>query len=77
MVVIAFLWYWTGVRKERQQVEQAQQKTAEAVQSVVSPPALSTESVTPPTNPVEDRVPEVNPVERANPFTDAYENPFQ
>lgn len=76
-VIIAFLWYWTDVRRERQQIIQEQQRTAEAVQSVVSPPALPTESVTPQTNPVEGRLPEVNPIERANPFTDEYENPFE
>ncbi len=80
VVVIAFLWYWTDIRKEREvaeQVAQELQQTAQAVETIVSPPALTTESVTPPTNPVEDRVPEVNPVERANPFADEYENPFE
>jgi len=28
-------------------------------------------------NPVEDKMPEVNPVDVANPFKDAYRNPFE
>lgn len=88
-VIIAALlvWYFVSVYPARREAAQLagqvasqleqQQKTAEAVETVVSPPALQAENVTPATNPVAEKVPEVNPVERANPFKEEFENPFE
>ena len=87
MVILAIvaIWYFGNperreaiqVAKEVEQELEAQERTAEAVEVLVSPPALPIENVAPPTNPVEERVPEINPVERANPFAEEFENPFQ
>ena len=47
-------------------------KTSEDVAEAVTAPEIEVGS-----NPVENKVPEVNPVDRANPFKDAYQNPFE
>ena len=47
-------------------------KTAEDAIDAISAPSLDVKS-----NPVKGKVPELNPIDRANPFKDAYKNPFE
>ncbi|OGF80267.1 hypothetical protein A2926_03845 [Candidatus Giovannonibacteria bacterium RIFCSPLOWO2_01_FULL_44_40] len=60
------LWYYYG----RPKIEPV--KTAEDAIEAISAPTLDVKS-----NPIEGKVPELNPVDRANPFKDAYKNPFE
>lgn len=46
--------------------------TEEAIEVLTESPVSSIV----PGNPLENKVPEVNPVDKANPFKDAYKNPF-
>ena len=71
IVVIAAVaaWWYLG-QKEEPAPEPI--KTSEDVAEAVTVPELEVGS-----NPVENKVPEVNPVDRANPFKDAYQNPFE
>jgi len=64
-------WYWPQ-RVETPTPEPEPIKTSEDVAEAVTTPELEVGS-----NPVENKVPEVNPVDRANPFKDAYRNPFE
>ncbi len=87
VIVALLIWYFVSASGEKRQLSQEaaevaqqleeQQRTAQAVDTIVSPPSLTVENVTPETNPLAEKVPEVNPVVRANPFTDEYENPFE
>ena len=73
IVVIAAagaVWWYLGRSKEEPAPEPI--KTAEDVAEAVTTPEIEVGS-----NPVENKVPEVNPVDRANPFKDAYQNPFE
>ncbi|OGF64583.1 hypothetical protein A2661_01305 [Candidatus Giovannonibacteria bacterium RIFCSPHIGHO2_01_FULL_45_24] len=61
----AWYWYWFAGKSEPI-------KTAEDVVEAVTTPNLEV-----PSNPIQNKVPELNPIDRANPFKDAYKNPFE
>ena len=63
--IAAGAWYWFAVRPEPI-------KTPEDIAGAVTTPNLEV-----PSNPVQNKVPELNPIDRANPFKDAYKNPFE
>lgn len=71
LIVLALLglafWYYSARKKAPEPI-----KTAEDVVEAVTQPGLNV-----PSNPLGGKVPEVNPVDRANPFKDAYRNPFE
>lgn len=72
IVVAGVLWGFL-VRKLAEPVPEPKAiKTSEDVVEAVTTPELEVGS-----NPVQNKVPEVNPVDRANPFKDAYQNPFE
>ena len=62
-VIAAAIWYYKSRPKPVKTTEGAIE-------------ALSGTSVEIPTNPVENKIPELNPVDKANPFKNAYKNPF-
>ena len=64
IVIAGGLWYWYS-RPEPI-------KTAKDVIEEVTTPTLEV-----PSNPVQNKIPELNPIDRANPFKDAYKNPFE
>lgn len=64
VAVAAGAWYWFAGRPEPI-------KTPEDIVEAVTNPNLEV-----PSNPVQNKVPELNPIDRANPFKDAYKNPF-
>ena len=70
LIVIGGIGAWWY--KSQKKVEPAPIKTSEDVVEAVTVPELEVGS-----NPVRNKVPEVNPVDRANPFKDAYKNPFE
>ena len=63
-------WWYFAQKKEEPAPEPI--KTSEDIAEAVTAPELEVGS-----NPVQNKVPEVNPVDRANPFKDAYQNPFE
>lgn len=65
-------WWYFGQPKKEPAPEPEPIKTSEDVAEAVTAPEIEVGS-----NPVENKVPEVNPVDRANPFKDAYQNPFE
>lgn len=68
IIGVAAWWYFGQQKKE----EQAPIKTSEDIVEAVTVPEIEVGS-----NPVQNKIPEVNPVDRANPFKDAYQNPFE
>ena len=75
IVLGAGAWWYFAQKTEIAVVEEPTPepiKTSEDVVEAVTAPELEVGS-----NPVENKVPEVNPVDRANPFKDAYQNPFE
>lgn len=70
VIIAAFgIWYW---QSQKPASEPEPIKTTEDVVSAVTVQEIDVRS-----NPVGGKVPEVNPVDRANPFKDAYNNPFE
>ena len=65
IAIAAGVWYWFTGRSEPI-------KTPEDVVGAVTTPNLNV-----PSNPVQNKIPELNPIDRANPFKDAYKNPFE
>ena len=65
-------WWYKAQKSAEPKPELEPIKTSEDVVKAVTVPELEVGS-----NPVKNKVPEVNPVDRANPFKDAYQNPFE
>lgn len=65
IAIAAGAWYWFAAKPEPI-------KTPEDIANAVTTPNLEV-----PSNPVQNKVPELNPIDRANPFRDAYKNPFE
>lgn len=73
LTIAGVMWWYLGLSKEEPVTVISEPiKTSEDVAEAVTVPEIEVGS-----NPVENKVPEVNPVDRANPFKDAYQNPFE
>lgn len=73
LIIIGFgAWRYMSQKKAGEMSAPQPIKTAEDVVSAVTSNEIEVGS-----NPVENKIPEVNPVDRANPFKDAYKNPFK
>lgn len=68
IIIGAAVWWYFGQKTE----ELAPIKTSEDIVGAVTTPEIEAGS-----NPVQNKVPEINPIDRANPFKDAYRNPFE
>lgn len=73
LIIAGAAWWYSGLSKEESIIVVPEPiKTSEDVTEAVTVPEIEVGS-----NPVQNKVPEVNPVDRANPFKDAYQNPFE
>lgn len=72
MAVIAgvFLWYAKAPKTAEKEPIKTTEDAIEAI--TASPPVTNI-----PSSPVKNKVPELNPVDKANPFNNAYKNPFE
>jgi flagellar basal body-associated protein FliL len=75
LLLVGYLFVQTKNRQaaEEKRMQEAKQ-AAELEQSLGASTALEVDIQT---NPLEEKVPELNPVEKTNPFSSAYENPFE
>ena len=71
ILIAAAIWYWQKGIPSLTAPEPIK-TTDDAIGAIAVPAAGQV-----PTNPVEGKVPELNPVDRANPFNNAYRNPFE
>lgn len=71
LAAAAVLWLYLAGKKPAPEPAAPIKTSEEAVEAVTSAEIDVNQ------NPVNEKVPEVNPVDRANPFKDAYKNPFE
>lgn len=70
----ALLWWLMSRSPISPATESAASDAVEAVREVSAPPAVSVPTTQ---NPIKQVLPQRNPLETANPFNDAYVNPFE